>query len=204
MPDGAGERGIVLASASASRRDMLRNAGIDCRTIPSDVDESAIKTAMYAEGASVKEVAAALAEAKALAVAKEVSDEWVIGADQILELDGESFDKPADRDQARQALRRFSGKTHRLITEAVVAVDDRIVWRGSDSAELHMRPLSDAFIDGYLDAIGDDALRSVGSYQLEGRGAQLFDRVEGDFFVVLGLPLLPLLAFFREQGVIGS
>jgi septum formation protein len=126
----------------------------------------------------------------------------VLGADQMLECNGDWFDKPVDRAAAAETLRRLSGRTHRLIACAVIVKDGGRIWHQIDSADLTVRPLGEDFIAAYLDAIGDDAFKSVGAYQIEGPGAQLFTRVRGDYFTVLGLPLLPLLGFLREHGVV--
>ena len=143
-----------------------------------------------------------MAEGKALAVAAKRPDALVIGADQMLDLDGRWLDKPADLEAAAAQLRLLSGRPHRLIAAVAVAEGGRIAWTQGDAVRLVMRPLSDAFIDRYLAAEGADVLSSVGAYRLEGMGAQLFEAVEGDFFAVLGLPLLPLLGYLRRAGVL--
>jgi septum formation protein len=141
-----------------------------------------------------------LAKLKALSVSRTRPD-LVIGADQMLALGGEVFDKPKSAPEAKAHLLRLRGATHELITAAVVAREGAVIWRHIDTPKLKMRAFSDAFLDDYLSRAGDHVLRSVGAYQLEGLGAQLFERVEGDYFSVLGLPLLPLLAFLREHGI---
>jgi septum formation protein len=150
-----------------------------------------------------RDQADALAELKALSVSRGRPD-FVVGADQMLALGDEVFDKPKHADEARDHLLRLRGQTHELITAAVVAREGAIIWRVIDTPKLKMRAFSDAFLDNYLARAGDEVLHSVGAYQLEGLGAQLFERVEGDYFSVLGLPLLPLLAFLREHGVAQS
>ncbi|MBI3706790.1 MAG: Maf family protein [Proteobacteria bacterium] len=195
---------VVLASASRTRRLLLENAGITVAVDPGAVDEDEVKRAMKADGATAEAVATALAESKALRVSSRHPNALIIGADQMLDCDGAWFDKPANRDAARAQLRALSGRTHRLISAAVVAQNGARIWHHVAVARLTMRSLSDGFLDSYLDALGDAALGSVGAYQLEGRGAQLFARVDGDYFTVLGLPLLPLLAFLRQHGVVGS
>jgi septum formation protein len=197
-----GAPAVVLASASPARLALLRNAGIAVTVDPGSVDEEEIKRAMRAAGAPVEEAAARLAELKALRVSGRRADALVIGADQILECNGVWFDKPADRAHAAAHLAALSGKAHRLVSAAAVVRNGAVIWRRAEAARMVMRPLTPAFIEAYLDALGDDALRSVGAYQLEGLGAQLFERVEGDFFTVLGLPLLTLLGFLREHGVV--
>lgn len=195
---------VILASQSAIRRKLLENAGLAVETLPARVDEDEIKLALRAAGASVEDAAIKLAEAKARRVAERIPGALVIGCDQMLECNGVWFDKPPDRAHATAHLRALSGKTHRLIS-AVVAYRNMVrVWHHVDAAKLSVRPLSDAFIATYLDQVGESALSSVGAYQLEGLGAQLFTRIEGDYFTVLGLPLLPLLGFLRANGVVAE
>lgn len=191
---------LVLASGSRVRATLLRQAGLAFEVQPADVDESITKREMT--GADPMVIAEALAAIKARAVSPSRPGVLVIGADQMLVCDGGLFDKPADLDEARGHLRRLRGRTHHLCTAAVVVRDGEVLWRHSERPELVMRPFSDGFIEDYLAAVGTDALLSVGAYQLEGRGAQLFERVTGDFFSILGLPLLPLLAFLRHQKLI--
>jgi septum formation protein len=195
---------IVLASASAVRATLLKNAGVPCVIDPGAVDEDEIKRAMKAEGATADTVSETLAELKAMRVAPRHRGALVFGADQMLECNGVWFDKPDDRDHAAAHLAALSGRTHRLISSAVCVRDGARIWHHTAVASLTMRPLSRAFIDCYLDAAGAAVLRSVGAYQLEGLGAQLFSKIEGDYFTVLGLPLLPLLAFLRDNQVIAE
>ncbi|GAA4253902.1 septum formation protein Maf [Azospirillum formosense] len=195
---------VVLASGSRTRAEMLERAGVRVTLAPAAVDEEEIKLAARAEGAPVEDVAEALAELKAQRVTRKHPGALVIGADQMLECEGRWFDKPADRDAARAQLQDLRGKTHRLVSCAVVSRDGERLWHHVDRARLTMRPFSDAFLDSYLNAAGDDVLGSVGAYHLEGLGAQLFHRVDGDFFTILGLPLLPLLGFLRVHGVIAE
>jgi septum formation protein len=194
---------FVLASQSPTRRALLENAGVPVAAAERPgVDEDEVKAAFRADGAGPADVAEALAEMKAHRVASRHGGALVLGADQMLECDGDWFDKPADRDGAAETLRRLSGRTHRLIASAVIVKDGGRIWHQIDSAELTVRPLGEDFIAAYLEAIGDAAFKSVGAYQIEGPGAQLFTRVRGDYFTVLGLPLLPLLGFLREHGVV--
>ncbi len=193
---------VVLASASRARLELLLCAGVATRAEPARVDEQEVKASLRGEKAGVEDAAETLAELKALKVSRHASGALVIGADQILDCDGAWFDKPPDRARAAADLRALSGKRHSLATAVCVVRDGVRLWHHRESARLTMRPLGDAFIDAYLDAVGTDALVSVGAYQLEGLGAQLFSRVEGDYFTILGLPLLPLLEFLRNHGVV--
>lgn len=195
---------VVLASGSRTRAAMLERAGVPVTLAPAAVDEEEVKLAGRGEGVPVEAVAEMLAELKAKRVTHRHPGALVIGADQMLDCDGEWFDKPAGRTEARDQLKALRGKTHRLVSCAVVLRDGERLWHHTDRARLAMRPFSDAFLERYLDAAGADALQSVGAYQLEGLGAQLFQRVDGDFFTILGLPLLPLLGFLRVHGVIAE
>ncbi len=193
---------VVLASASRARLELLLRAGVATRAAPAHVDEHEVRASLRAEKAGVEDAAETLAELKARKVSRHASDALVIGADQILDCDGAWFDKPPDRVRAAADLRALSGKRHSLATAVCVVRDGVRLWHHRESARLTMRPLGDAFVEAYLDAVGVDALASVGAYQLEGLGAQLFSRVEGDYFTILGLPLLPLLEFLRNHGVV--
>ena len=199
---GPAKERLILASGSATRATMLRNAGLDFEQIAAPVDEAELKRSMKAEGADAAATAMALAELKARRVSEREPGALVIGADQMLVADGAWFDKPADRSAAKAQLLALAGKSHRLISGACVLRDGERIWGKHEHATLLMRPFGAAFADRYLDAAGDAALKSVGGYQLEGLGAQLFQRVDGDFFVVLGLPLLALLDFLRGRGIV--
>ena len=195
---------VILASGSTARAAVLRNAGVAFDVVRPDVDEAAVKAAGLAAGRNVREVAADLATAKAEMVAEQAAhgDAIVIAADQMMECDGEWFDKPADLAEARQRLLHLGGKTHRLITAVEMRQGQQVLCRHTGIATLTMRPLTEAFVDHYLGQAGDTVCQSVGAYQLEGLGAQLFASVEGDFFTILGLPLLPVLDTLREAGAI--
>lgn len=192
---------LVLASTSAVRRTLLAGAGLTFTSVGPGVDEEAVKTRRLAEGAGPRDVAADLADIKAETVSR-TFDGLVIGADQTLDLDGELFDKVADVEAARARLVRLRGRTHRLHAGVAVAEGGRVVWRQMVTASLTMRAFSDGFLDAYLARNGEAALSSVGCYHLEGEGVQLFDQVDGDYFSILGLPLLGLLDFFRARGVL--
>lgn len=191
---------LILASRSTARKAMLEAAGLTIELDPADVDESATKGRLLSEGGDARSVAMALAGEKALAVSRRRPGRLVLGADQTLEQDGTHYDKATSLEEARARLKIFSGQTHQLHSGAALARDGAVVWTLTDTAALKVRPLSDGFIDGYLARNREAALSSVGGYWLEGEGAQLFERVEGDYFTVLGLPLLPLMAFLRETG----
>ena len=195
---------IVLASGSAVRAQMLRNAGISFSVDPPDVDESVVKVAGKAAGKSVAEVAEDLARAKAAAGVANNPGAMVIAADQMLEFEGRWLDKPLNQAEGAARLREFSGKEHRLITAVVLQQDGNVLLCRTDFAVLRARDLSDGFIAGYVSTMGDEICRSVGGYRLEGLGAQLFEHVDGDFFTILGLSLLPLMAALRENGALSA
>lgn len=195
---------LVLASASVARREVLESAGITVTTQAAAVDEAAVKESLKAEGASPIQAAETLAELKAQRVATKFPGALVIGADQMLSCNGVWFDKPVDQDHAAAHLRALSGKTHELSTAVCVVRNGGRIWHHNAVARLTMRALSDAFIAAYLEAAGPAVLGSVGAYQLEGKGAQLFSAVEGDFFTILGLPLLPLMDFLRANKALAS
>ncbi len=202
-PDSGTPR-LILASASPSRAAVMRQAGLPALSEPAQIDETEIKSGLEAEGAGAREIAETLAELKAQKISRRRPGAIVVGADQILECEEVWFDKPIDLDQAAAHLRSLSGKTHRLISAVCVVRDSVRLWHHIAEARLTMRPLSEDFIKDYLAAVGPVALTSVGAYQLEGLGAQLFTRVEGDYFTILGLPLLPLMDFLRNHGVIAT
>lgn len=194
---------IILASGSASRRALLSGAGIDAECIKPNVDEDAAKSALRREDVSVRDQAMHLAELKAIKVSNNRPG-FVIGGDQMLSLEGEAFDKPVDLDAAADHLRKLSGKTHTLETAIAIAENGTVIWRHLARPKLTVRALSEAFIADYVERCGEALLSTVGAYQLEGLGSQLFTKIEGDYFSILGLPLLPLHDYLRTRGVLHS
>jgi septum formation protein len=193
--------GVVLASKSAARRAVLEGAGVPFEVAVAGVDEDAVKASLLADGASPRDIADALAELKAIRVSRSRSD-LVIGADQTLELDGQLYDKAETVEEARARLKLLRGKPHKLHSAVVVAKEGTPIWREVVTATLTMRDFSDDFIEDYLAREGEAALGSVGCYRLEDLGAQLFSRIEGDYFAILGLPLLGLLELLRNHQVL--
>jgi len=189
---------LILASASSIRHQMLRSAGVEVEVVPSTVDEQDVKARLTDASA----IAAELATAKAIAVSQARPDDWVIGSDSVVTVTGQIFDKPRDREDAADHLRCFSGKTMTLTSAVALARGGALDWRHVDQATLQVRSLSDSFIDDYLDAEWPDVGYTVGVFRLEGRGVQLFDRIDGDHFTILGMPLLPLLGALRERGLL--
>ena len=200
----SGDVPLVLASASETRARLLRDAGVAVIQQPADVDEAAVKATHRAHGSSAEDTALALAEAKAMEVAFRHPGALSIGADQLLVSGSAWLDKPMSRERARATLQALRGQTHRLVSGVAVARDGLIEWRHVEVAMLTMRRYSDGFIDWYLDHAEASALQVVGACRLEGVGAQALERVDGDYFTVLGLPLLPLLRFLRRVDVLRS
>lgn len=194
---------VTLASKSAARAQVLGAAGVTFDTIGAGVDEAAAKAGLLARGATPREVARALAELKAVA-ASQGREGLVIGADQTLDLDGALFDKAATLDEARQRLSMLRGRAHQLHSAVAVAQRGSVVWRETPAATLAMRDFSDAFLDAYLARHGEALLGSVGCYRLEDDGVQLFERIDGDYFTILGLPLMGLLGVLREHGALAA
>jgi len=196
---------FILASGSSSRRTMLAAAGVQFTTIVPDVDEDALRAKMPRETAgNSRAVAEHLAERKALAVSSRHPHALVLGCDQVLVCEGKLFTKAMDAGEAGAALRALRGRPHELISAAVIAKGSEPIWRCTDVATLTMRNFSEAFLDDYLSEELPDVLGSVGCYRIEGRGAQLFERVDGDQFTIRGLPLIPLLAELRARGALLS
>lgn len=195
---------LILASGSAARRRILENAGVSFAVETAEVDEAAIIESLESEKARGRDVADLLAEMKALRVSGRHPGAFVIGADQVLSLGPELFQKPGNTVAARAQLRRLRGQTHELSSAVCVARDGAVVWRVVQEARLTMRDFSDAFLETYLGEAGEDILGSVGAYHVEGLGIQLFSRIDGDAFTIQGLPLLPLLDFLRTHGIVRS
>lgn len=189
---------IILASQSASRRAMLDAAGVAFTALPAALDERALEAGLG--DASPGAIASALAEAKAKAVSRERPDALVLGSDSLVEVEGRRFDKPATRADAAEHLRFFSGKVMRLHSAAALARDGRCLWTHAALASLHVRMLSEAFIESYLDVEWPAVAGCVGVFRIEARGVQLFEAIDGDHFTVLGMPLLPVLGALREMG----
>jgi septum formation protein len=194
---------LILASQSSARRAVLNAAGLAFEALAPMVDEDSAKAALRTGGISPRDLADALAELKALKLSRRFSADLVLGCDQTLSLDdGMMFDKPESRDALRDQLKALSGKTHNLWSAAVLAQGGTPIWRHIERCKMSIRPLSDAFIEEYVEAEGDVLLGCVGGYRIEGRGVQLFSRIDGSHFGILGLPLLPLLDILRTRGVI--
>jgi septum formation protein len=193
---------LILASKSPFRASLLKNAGLTFGTENADIDERVVEAPLYRSGATPEDVAIVLAEAKALAVSEKNPDAIIIGCDQTLSLGDEIFHKPADLDEAGKNLLKLSGKTHQLNSGIVLVKNGETIWRHVSIAYMTMRALQPAFIGRYLGRVGDVALSSVGAYQVEGEGIQLFEKIDGDYFTIIGLPLLPLLQKLRDESLI--
>lgn len=194
---------VILASGSAIRRKLMTEAGLNFEVITKPVDEAAIKESMLAESARLRDIADALAEAKSMRVSR-VESGLVIGADQIMVMDNKLFDKPKDMNEARERLKLMRGKTHYLMGAVVICENGNPVWRHMAKTKLTMRDFSDEFLEDYLVKEGELVTKSVGAYRFEGLGSQLFSHVEGDFFSILGLSLLPVMDYLRVRGAIAS
>jgi septum formation protein len=197
MPLWLADRPLVLASRSTVRHRILFDAGVTVETVPADIDERLVEEGAADQDAG--EIAALLAREKAYTVAGRMPGRWVLGADQLLIFGGQRFSKPTDRSAAAGQLRTMRGQTHDLISAIALVRDSGVVFEHRERARLTMRAFTDAFLEEYLDRIGPAVTASVGGYQLEKSGIQLFERIEGDHFVILGLPLLALLKFLRER-----
>lgn len=190
---------LILASGSRARKEMLTGAGLNFTTQPADIDETSIIKKFLTAGASPKDIARELAKQKALHVSREKGGALVIGSDQILEHGGQIFEKVQDKAAAREKLKTLRGKTHRLISAVSIVQNSNIIWHAVDEARLTMHDFDDAFLDSYLDSAEDDITSCVGGYALEKSGAWLFSDIKGDYFTILGMPLLPLLLYLKEE-----
>ena len=193
---------LVLASGSASRKALLTAAGVAFTTDPADLDEAALMAELHSAGAET--MARSLAEQKAVTVSRRHPGQIVLGGDSVIAFGGEYLSKCATLDEARRLLQRLSGHTHLLVSAAALAKDGALLWAHASPCQMTMRDLGPQFLEDYLAREGEAILSSVGCYHFEGRGAQLFDRVDGDYFSVLGLPLLPVLAQLRKEGLLAS
>ncbi|MDQ2094311.1 Maf family protein [Rhodalgimonas zhirmunskyi] len=197
-------RPLILASGSEIRQQLLRNAGLDFEVVKPRMDEDAIKAALLAEGTSPRDLADALAEGKAVKVSGKRPGALVLGCDQVLEFEGRVFSKPESPEEARAQIAELRGGRHRLLSAAVIAENGKPIWRHVGTVRLQMRDVSDAWLDGYVARNWESIRHSVGGYKLEEEGVRLFTRIEGDYFTVLGLPLLELLAYLVDTGDIDA
>lgn len=197
---------VVLASGSAVRTRLLTAAGVPHDIVPADIDEAEVRDRLLAENASHASIAEVLAELKAQRVAMDIVRERpeaiVLGADQVLSCEGELYEKPVGVRGVREHLNRLMGKDHTLHAAVCAVRGEKVIWHHNSSARLRMRTLSAAFIDHYVETVGEAACRSVGAYEMEGMGPHLFSRIDGDFFDILGLPLLPVLEFLRKEKLV--
>jgi septum formation protein len=192
-------KSLILASKSPFRKQLMENAGLIFEIKSATIDERALEKSLQEQGKDAMAIALHLASAKARHI--NANDECVIGSDQTLSLNGQQFHKPKNKEEAREHLRRFSNKTHHLNSAVVIAHQGKIIWQHCATAHMTVRPLSEVFIEHYLQKMGEKVLSSVGAYQFEGLGIQLFEKIEGDYFTIIGLPLLPLLAQLRILGL---
>jgi len=200
------KRSLTLASASAVRKRLLQEAGLEVKVVPSHVDEAAVRETLLSgeDMVAPDDVAEILARTKADDVSQRANTSVLIAADQVLYFDGKIFEKPSDMDEARANLLSFSGHMHTLHSAVVVVVDGKAIWSHVDVARIWIRHISPEFVGRYLARFGKSVLASVGCYELEGLGVHLIEKIEGDYFTVLGLPLLPLLDALRERDIIDS
>lgn len=193
---------LILASTSPIRLHLLQAAGVDVIARPARIDEDMIRATLLAENANPRDIADALAEMKARKIADRTPEAYVLGCDQVLDLKGQLFSKPTTPDDARAQLRALRGQTHKLLSAVVLYHEAKPIWRHIGEVRLTMRPLSDTYLDDYVNRNWDSIRQSVGAYKLEEEGSRLFSAIEGDYFTVLGLPLLPLLDYLGTRGII--
>ncbi len=193
---------LILASASAARQKLLHQAGVVFKAVPADLDEAAVKEEL--KNTEAKVLALTLAQRKAASVAAHYPQAAILAADQLLEMDGIIFNKPKDRAAARTQLQSLRSKTHKLINGVSLYMNGEAIWSYTDENKLKMRDFSDALLDAYLEMAGDSVCQSVGGYKIEGMALQFFEKIEGDYFSILGLPLLPILEALREYRAIPS
>lgn len=193
---------LILASASPFRQHLMREAGLQFSAIPAEIDERAVEQPIRESGATPEEVARQLAIAKAMDVSRRYPGAYVIGSDQVMSMAGRMFHKCLSREEARSQLGEMRGATHRLSSAIAIARDGKTLWTHVSVADMTFRKFSDTFLNRYMETAGDKVLLSVGAYQYEGLGQQLFEKVEGDYFTIIGLPMLPLLAALRDLDVI--
>jgi septum formation protein len=197
-------KSIILASGSVFRKQLMQQAGLSFDVISARIEERAIEEPLYSAGATAEEIASALAIAKARDVSHRSPGNYVIGSDQIMSMNGEIFHKSKTLEQARDQLLNMRGKTHRLSSAVSIIKDSETLWGHVATADMTFRDYSEGFLDTYIERAGQDVLLSVGAYQFEGLGQQLFEKIEGDYFTILGLPMLPLLAALRKLDVIDA
>jgi septum formation protein len=202
MSEASSSRRLVLASASAHRRKLLEAAGVSFDVVPADIDEGAIKRLLMAKCADAHEIARTLAHEKAKAVGVSLPDAFVVGADQVLACEGQLFDKPGTCPNARMQLERLRGRSHHLHSAVALVQGENVLWQHVENATLAMRAFSDAFLETYLARAGRAILGTVGAYEIEGLGIQLFETISGDTSTIIGLPMLPLLAELRARGIV--
>lgn len=195
---------IILASASTARARLLEQAGLKIESLPARVDEDGLKQAYLSDGARPRDIADGLAEAKARKLAMKHPDAWVIGADQVLDFEGQILSKPSSQSDAFDQLSRLSGQAHKLLSAVVIYEDAQPVWRHIGTATLTMRPLSTDYLDDYIARNWESIQHSVGGYLIEQEGVRLFSQIEGDLFTIQGLPLLPLLSYLITRGIVAT
>ncbi len=193
---------LILASGSAARQSMLRNAGINFDIMPADINEEKIIESCEAGKLNKKDIVLRLAEEKAIFVSKNNPENYIVGSDQILVMDDKIFNKAKNKDEAKKRLENFQGKNHLLMSAVCVVLNDEVLWSTVETATLHVKKMSEEQIDHYLDQAGETLTKCVGCYAIEGPGIRLFKDIKGDFFTILGMPLLPLLNYLEKEGAL--